>query len=49
MAVTIFHKVINNKIKIVNKKPKDEVDTTLKVNGKVQLNRHSIKETKVYD
>lgn len=48
MAVTIFHKVIN-KVKIVNKKPKDEVDTTLKVNGKVQLNRHSIKETKVYD
>lgn len=50
MAVTIFHKVINNKVTIINRNPnKEEKQKQKRLNAKLRLNRHTRSETKVYD
>ena len=47
MAVTIFHKVINNtRVRIVNKKPKEQ---KIKISGNIKAIKHEINEVKVYD
>ena len=52
MAVTIFHKVIYNKVTIINKNPNKEEkpkETQKKLNAKLRLNRHTRSEVKTYD
>lgn len=51
MAVTLFHKVINN-ITIINKGSKDDKSTKIephKISSKIKLNRHRMSEVKTYD
>ena len=50
MAVTIFHRVINNnRIKIVNNAEKRTEKRAIKVSGDVKAIRHEITETHNYD
>lgn len=50
MAVTIFHKVINNKVTIVNKDNKEDKKKEQKtLNAKLRLNKHTRSEVKTYD
>lgn len=51
MAVTLFHKVIYNKVTIINRN-ENKKDTKIephKVSGKIKLNKHRIARVKSYD
>lgn len=48
MAITIWRRVVNNHIRIVNKGKKPE-RRAVKVRGDVKATRHTISEVKNYD
>ena len=51
MAVTIYHKVINNnKIVIINKgENKKPVEKSLRIKGNIKTTRHTLTEARNYD
>jgi hypothetical protein len=50
MAITIFHRVINNRVIVINKGNKKEpINKAVKINGNMRVNKHTLSEVKTYD
>ena len=51
MAITIFHRVINNRVIIINNKgnKKEPLDKAVKITGNMKVNKHTLSEVKTYD